>query len=222
MPVYTPTGPSRFLISSAPGGDPAVFPLLPGQQFYAEKSMNWDGVSVQKSASGRRRTVNMWSSPVWKFNVSYDAIRSKATLPELQQLYAFFGSACGQYATWKFYDPYDNTVTGQPFGTGDGVTVQFQLIRSFIYEGYTWTEPVYALYGNPSIYIDGILSDPSTYTLDDYGQITFASAISSGAIVSWSGQFCFLCAFTDNGLKPAQLVQNIWTMSGLAFESIKP
>jgi uncharacterized protein (TIGR02217 family) len=220
MAAFTPYAPNRFLITT-PGmaGTSGVFPLLPGQGFFVEKTATW-ATGVQRAASGRERATKLWAAPIWTFKVAYEVVRNTPALPELQSLYAFFNLAAGKFSRWNFQDPTDYQVTGQPFGTGDGVTTQFQLVRGFSYAGQQWIEPVRSLNGAPTIYVNG--APTSAFTLGSYGAVTFTSAPSAGAALTWDGQFFFLCRFDQDKIDPAQLVQQLWSLKGLSFISVKP
>ena len=84
---------------------------------------------------------------------------------------------------------------------------------------YPWIEPVYGVSGAPEIYVNGV---PTAATLGAYGVISFPTAPSAGAVISWSGTFMFLCHFTQDDLQPSQMVKGLWSLDGLEFESLLP
>ena len=216
--MFTPYGPNRFLITSAPAGNPDLFPLLPGQGFFVSKGPKWS-TGVQTAVSGKERTLAYWTYPRWAFKVAYEVIRNKPSLQELQPLWAFFNLHQGRYAVWQFFDPTDNAVTGQPFGTGDGVTTEFQLVRAMYYEGRGWQEPVRSTVGTPVISVNG--TPTTAFTLGDDGLITMNSAPANDAVLTWSGQFYFVCRFDQDDLTPAQAFNSLWSLDGLEFVSKK-
>jgi uncharacterized protein (TIGR02217 family) len=122
----------------------------------------------------------------------------------------------GMYDTWLFDDPSDDTVTAQSFGTGDGTTTAFQLTRTL--GGFN--EPIQNINGTPSIYIGGMLQS-SGYTIGSTGIVTFSTAPSIGAVLTWTGNFYFRCRFTVDLAEFDQFAKNLFRMKALKFQSVK-
>lgn len=197
--------------------NPAIFPILPGQTFPVTKSPIWSTKSATAS-SGRKRKRMMWSYPKWQFKITHDFLRDTASFPELQRLYAFFNIHAGMYGQFSFYDPNDNTVTDQPFGTGDGVTTAFQLTRTLGAGAITFVEPVQSVVAGATAKIAGT---PTTAFTISGGIITFTTAPATGAALTWSGQFMFLVEFEQDQFDADQMMQTLWSQSGLTLLSVK-
>lgn len=218
--AITPYVPPSFLTSlptaiwSGVDGLP-VLPYLPGQTPSVSKAPMWS-TSVLKSASGRRRTMEYYSYPIWQFELSYEVIRHKPTVAELFTIWEFFNVAQGQFSPWLFVDPSDcQILVGAPqtFGVGDGSTKTFQLIRAI----NSFVEPVYGVY-SPTILDNGAAA--GTHTVAS-GQVTFTAAPAAGHTLSWYGYFYFGCAFAQDDLTFEQIVPLLWAGKSLKFESIK-
>lgn len=217
--MVQPYLPSRWLITTAfPLEDPDVFPLLPGQVFLTKKSPTWS-TDVKRANSGRERRRMNWSFPLWNFQVQYEVLRDGPGTQELQALLAFFNAHAGQYQEWFYYDPSDHAVTDQVVGTGNGTKTTFQLTRTISDGVLTFTEPVFAVQGTPVFKVNGV---PTSATVGAYGVITFASAPAAAATISWTGNFMFLCRFSQDNLDLQQMMQGLWSQSGLSFQSQKP
>jgi uncharacterized protein (TIGR02217 family) len=198
-----------------------VFPTLPGQTFMVNKGPSWT-TTVKKSASGRLVRGSLQAAPIWKFKVAYEYLRDRPpTQQELQSLLAFFNAAQGQFANWYFLDPYDNAVTNQQIGVTDGVSTSYQLSRTVGGSSPTpFVEPVYGVVGVPQVFLNGVAA---TAGVGPFGTITFQTAPAAGQVVTWTGQFYFLCHFTQDDLQPAQMVKGLWSLTdGLQFESLLP
>jgi len=214
--LYLPT---RWLITSDPSiDDPDVFPELIGQSFLVAKTPTW-ATKIATTSSGRERRRKTWSYPRWQFKVAYEVLRDLPATPDLDRLAAFFLLHAGQYQEFFFYDPGDNTVTSQRFGTGDGVTTTFQLTRSMTFGGSTFTEPVGGVLGTPTVFAD--TTPISAFTIGPRGSITFTTAPASGKALTWTGRFMFVCRFDDDTLELNQMMQSLWSQSGLSFTSTK-
>jgi uncharacterized protein (TIGR02217 family) len=198
-----------------------VFPNLPGQTFMVNKGPSWNS-TVKKAATGRQVRGSLQSAPIWQFKVAYTYLRDRApTSSELRALLAFFNAQQGQYGSFYFLDPYDNAVTNQEVAVTDGVSTSYQLSRTVgVGSAYPFVEPVYGVVGIPQVFLNGVAA---TAGVGPFGTITFASAPIEGQVITWTGQFYFLCHFTQDVLQPAQMVKDLWSLSdGLTFESLLP
>jgi len=197
-----------------------VFPTLTGMSFTVNKGPSWNTITKQ-AASGRQVRVSLQSSPIWKFKLAFEYLRDRsAATSDVQNLWAFFNSVNGQFGEFYFLDPYDNAVSAQHIGVGDGATTSFQLNRTVGGNtAYPWVEAVYGVVGAPEVFVNGV---PAAATLGQLGVITFATAPASGAVISWTGQFMFLCHFTQDDVQPSQMVAGLWSLDGLTFESLLP
>lgn len=199
-----------------------VFPAPSPQQF----AFGWPvrktpvfNTIVQKPASGRGELrLALQTYPRWQFELDVNYLKGDATLPSsyFTTLLGFYLQAQGQAADWLYSDPFDFNVSGQNFGTGDGTTVSFQLVRTL--GGFT--DIVQNLNGAPSIYINGV-NQGSGWTVGPTGIVTFSSAPGSGAALSWYGNFYFRCRFNTDSLDDLQedLFQ-VWSLKGLKFLSV--
>lgn len=140
-----------------------LFPVLIGQGFIAEKSPVWS-TQIMEATSGRERRRKLWSYPRWRFKLNYEVLRDFSGGRDLTDLLTFFNAQAGRYEEWGFLDPTDNAATTQYFGTGNGATTGFQLLRTASGGGATFTEPVRGVYGAPVIYKDGVRQYTSART----------------------------------------------------------
>ncbi len=211
--------PSRWLITSPQfANDPDIFPLLPGFSFITSKKPTWS-TGIAEASSGRQRARQIWSYPKWQFKVGYEVLRDSATYLEQQKLLAFFNAHAGRYQQFFFYDPSDNAVSNQQFGVGDGTTTTFQLSRSINAGAITFTEPVKGIANTPTVAVAG--TGTTAFTIGPLGQVAFTSAPTSGAVLTWSGNFMFLCRFDDDMVDTAQMMNGLWSAAGIGFTSIK-
>lgn len=212
-----PVLPSRWVISPPDAvDDPDVFPFLQGQGFI-QKTPMWS-TKTDVSVSGVQRSRALWSYPMWKFKIGYEVMRDAAAFLELQRLLTFFNAHFGSTKAFFFLDRSDNLATGSPFGTGDGSTTAFQVMRTTTIGGITFSEPVRGFNGTPAFYVNGAAASA---TVGPLGVVTFASPPANGASLSWTGSFMYLCRFTADSLEVQQLMNGLWG-GGVEFASIKP
>lgn len=218
--MVAPYLPSRWLITTPDTvDDPNIFPLLPGQMFTTQKSEIWSS-RVSTATSGRERRGAIWSYPKWQFKVGYEVLRDTPAELELQKLLAFFGMRRGKFGEFYYFDPSDNFVPNQTFGTGDGTTATFQLTRTIAVGAISLTEPVLGVQGLPTITVAG--SPVSGFTIDTYGRVTFASPPANGAALAWTGTMMFRCRFDQDQLDVEQMMQRLWSSHGVSFVTVRP
>ncbi len=150
-----------------------VFPSTTGYVWPPSSSAVWNG-QIQKTVTGRVVSATYQQYPLYKFTVQYPYL----TLAQFQTLQAFFNQQQGNVLPfWFDAGPGNDTVTAQAFGTGDGATTAFTLLRS--YGGFA--EPVGAANGTPTVYVNGVeeyptpLTSPATPSLSQVAGGTIAA-----------------------------------------------
>lgn len=194
----------------------AVFPTLPGLSWNVHKELMWK-TKIQETVSGKELRAAWMKYPKWKYSLSYEVLRANVAA-ELQNLVGFFNSRNGSYDSFLYHDPDDNSVTNYQFGTGDGSTKDFQLVRA--YGGFV--EPVQNLNGSPSIYKAGVLqATVSDYNLGATGIVSFVTAPANGAALTWTGSFYCRVRFAQDKADFNQFLYQLWELKKLEFISQK-
>lgn len=196
----------------------AVFPMLPGLAWNIQRTPIWS-TNRKQSVSGRRFAAANMSYPLRKYRLSFEVLRGAGGYSELQTLVGFFNARGGRFDTFLFNDPLDNTVSAQTFGTGDGSTRTFQLVRAF--GGFV--EPVYAVNNLAALYVAGAAkANGADYTVSASGLITFAAAPSNGAVLSWDGTFYQRCEFMQDTADFNEFMYRLFELKQLEFQTVKP
>jgi hypothetical protein len=192
---------------------------------------------VQETAAGPgTSSIALMAYPTWDFEVDLSLVGGGESV-QYSVFQAFLGTfiaTCGGGAFFLFTDPNDSSVddTGlttpqsamlnvtegaaTPMGqTGDGTSTQFQLAR-LIGAGVDVLQNVC----NVVVFVDGAAV---SFTIDDTGIVTFASAPANNAKLTWSGAFKYLCQFTDDTLKDLTRESKnsagwLWSCSSIAFK----
>lgn len=196
----------------------AVFPVLPGLTWNRTKNPQFQN-KTQVATSGKQTRVAYWSFPIWSFVLVYEFLRDQGpTYDELNTIRDFFLSRQGSYDSFLYTDPDDNAVTGVGFGTGDGSTKAFQLIRPIKTNGFA--EPIQNLNGAPSIYVNGVLQS-SGYTVGTTGIVTFTTAPALGAVLTWTGSYYYRVHFKQDITQFNEFMYKLWELKQVELESIK-
>lgn len=93
----------------------AVFPEFPGLKWGRKKTAVWS-TGTQKSASGREFRTAYYTYPQWRFSLSFEVLRTKASVNELEKLAGFFNARKGSFESFLYEDPADNAVTDHGAG----------------------------------------------------------------------------------------------------------
>ena len=195
----------------------AIFPTLPGLKWGVTKTPIWS-TQVQKSTSGRELRAGYYSYPLWKFSLSFEVLRNKRGLAELEKLAGFFNARRGSLESFLYEDPTDNTVTDQLIGMATNGQTQFQLLRSF--GGFI--EPVMAVKGNPVVKVNGVTKMNGTdYAVTDKGVVVFQSAVPTGQKVTWSGGFYFRVRFLQDSADFENFIGHLWAAKKIEMQSVK-
>jgi uncharacterized protein (TIGR02217 family) len=194
----------------------AIYPTLPGITFKVIHAPRFK-TQIDETASGREYRQALMVYPRVRTVLQYEFLRNRSAADELQQLVGFFKARKGSYDSFLFNNPDDNTATAQQFGTGDGVTTSFQLLRTL--GGFA--EPVYDLNGVPQIYKAGVLQGAG-YSINSAGLVTFTAAPTAGQVLTWSGAYYWRNRFLNDEQEFEKFMQQLWQAGRVEMLSIKP
>jgi hypothetical protein len=203
---------------------PPSLPSLAGLSWSRHKKPGFS-TRVASHVSGREVRVALMSYPLYEFETVYSGLASSATAAfaglgasSLQSLMGFFLQLQGQFATFLYADPDDNTVTGQAFATGDGSTTSFTMMRSL--GGFL--EPVGWVTAVANVYLNGAVQSSSSYSLTTPNALVFTSAPASSATVSADFSYAFNCRFLDDQMDFEEFMASLWRLESMKFRSVKP
>lgn len=200
-----------------------MFPRLAGQGWSVHKRPAFS-TRIASHVSGREVRTSLYSGTLYEYEVTFDVLVSngQAAGPlaaaggtSLQTILGFYLACQGQFGTFLYIDPTDNSVEGQAVGTGDGATTVFTLQRTI----GSFSEPVsYATQIN-AIYLNGI---PQTnVSLIAPNSIGFMTAPLSGVSITADFSYAFLCRFLDDQQDFENVMSGLWTLSSLKFRSVR-
>ncbi len=187
-----------------------VFPSLKGIKWPVSISPIWNN-DVQKTVTGRRVASTYQQYPLFAIKVEFEFLDES----DFNTLMGFINTQGGTLTGFYFdAGSGQNSVTTQAFGTGDGTTTTFTLLRS--YGGQV--EPVGGVNGSPEIYVAGTLQASSGYTISG-NQITFNTAPANGDVLTWTGNYYFQCAFSKGNMEIQQFASLLWMTKTLQMET---
>ena len=174
-----------------------IFPTLIGEEWGITRKPIWS-TSVQEAASGYTVRIGLYPFPRYQWTLSFSILDTTSTdepglAADFQNLFGFLNSLFGRTLAFLYRDEYDNAVTNQAIGVGDGTTTTFQLQRTF--GGFT--EPVFAPNAITTVTLNG--TPTTAYTLDaTSGIVTFTSAPGAGVAIAASFSYYWRCFLDDD------------------------
>lgn len=200
----------------------AVFPTLPGLTYDIVRTPIWGNTTEQFVSGKELRINNGWTYPRYQWDLTFSVLRSDAVLHEFQTLIGFYNARNGSYDSFQYHDADDNSITGQQFGIGFPGQHDYQLVRNF----GTFIEPVFAPNVVSAVYINSVLQDPATYSVNDWGTskpgiITFASVPSTGLALTADFTYYFPVRFVDDKLPFNNFMKQLYNCQKLSLISIK-
>lgn len=195
----------------------AVFPEFPGLKWGRKKTAVWS-TGTQKSASGREFRTAYYTYPQWRFSLSFEVLRTKASVNELEKLAGFFNARKGSFESFLYEDPADNAVTDQPVGNTVQGVARYQLVRSMC----GFIEPVSAVKERPAVKVGGTaLAYGRDYTVTDKGVLVFNTPQPPGRPITWTGGFYFRVRFTSDTVDFENVLGSLWAAKKIEFTSVK-
>ncbi|HWR15172.1 MAG TPA: DUF2460 domain-containing protein [Terriglobales bacterium] len=204
----------------------SFFPQVPGLAWDVKKKPFFNNI-IQTPANLRNEVrVAVTTQPQYQFECNFEFLRQDGSrgLSELSTIESFFLARGGNFDSFliDLYnftgDGNDHQVTNAPaMVNGDGTTKIFQLGRTY----GSFRESVDAVdSGTFQLYVGGVLQS-SGYTLqNNTGYVTFTSAPSNGAVITWSGFYYYRVRFLENSYEFNLMQNKLWELQTLTFLQI--
>lgn len=190
---------------------PLLFPAsaFNGMTLDLKRTPTFD-TDIQKAVSGRETATSWQEFPIWKFELTWEFLNNDPNVQssysqdntnytDTERLLGFYIQCRGQFQ--PFYlrladltrKNSDSQVQGQLVGVGDGVTTNFQLVRSL---GAAY-EPIQNLdtEGPQAVYLNGAPQNAGWAMNATTGILSFASAPAAGVKISADFSWFYLCRF---------------------------
>jgi len=208
----------------------AVFPTLPGLGFDVVKTPTFS-TSIQSARSGRELRRRNWAHPLYKIGLTFEFLRDELAFNELKTLAGFYMQRQGSFDSFLFTDPDDCWVFNRQFGTGDGVTTQFQLDRDFgvasepvnnidastlVIGPLMWSpdglQSMWNADGTPMWSAAKSYTITTDYTVSASGLITFNTPPAAGEPLLWNGNYYYRARFNDDANDFTKFMEQLWNL----------
>lgn len=176
-------------------------------------------IRTPQSHRGEIRIPTFQPTP-WEFSwdISYIPGDAEQVNSQWRTLLNFYMQIQGSAGYFLFFHPWRHQATNVAIGTGNGVTTGFSLGISYISGGAL--ELVQQLATTPQIFVNGVQQSIFSYNINKYGTLTFLTAPPSGATISWTGGFFYMCTMDDDSWKQLQEDYfQLWSLQPLKMKS---
>jgi hypothetical protein len=200
---------------------PPALPTLAGLGWSVHKKPAFSTL-VASHVSGREVRDALYRNPIWQFELTFDVLSSSpvsypgAGANSLQTLMGFFLQMQGQFGTFLYADPTDNTATNVSLATGDGTTATFTFSRFL----GTFLEPVGWVTSVSNVFLNGV-NQPSGWALSTPNSLVFASAPGPGVSIAATFAYAFECRFDSDDQDFEEFMLNLWQVQSIKFRSLR-
>lgn len=165
-----------------------LFPKIRGLAWSVTKTPTFS-TEIQESVAGREVRLQNFQNPIWEFTLSYEYLlndpkfRDESQQTPLETLIGFYLARGGQFDDFLLNESdltgrlEDSVYSGQPIGTGDGVTTSFQLIRNV---GGFLEAVQNPMNQTATVYVSGVAKLQGTDYSIANGVVTFVNAPAVG------------------------------------------
>ncbi len=203
-----------------------LFPKIRGLSWEVVKNPTLS-TDIQSSLAGREVRIQNFQNPIWEFTLIYEYLlndpkfRDDTGATPLEQLIGFFLARGGQFDDFLLNESdltqrlEDSVFSGQPIGTGDGVTVNFQLVRNFGGFLEACQNPANQ---SARVYVNGVPKIQGTDYSISLGLVTFTLAPVLGASITADFTFLHRVRF-DLGTSRGNSSSSSGTREGIEFSN---
>lgn len=203
-----------------------TYPSLQGETFPVVRRPVFDTI-VNVADAGNEVRVGKYKYPLSEWDIPYSWLSQEAAISDYQTLYGLYVVSSGQFASFLYSDPNDNTTspgstpTPSIIGIGDGVTTSFQLGRTL---GIA-LEPVYDVNNSPTppkVYKNTTLQVSGTdYNLNATGLITFVSAPGVSVLVKADFFYYWRVRFAIDNVEFSNFVNQWWEVKKITLRQVR-
>ena len=203
-----------------------LFPKIRGLSWEVVKNPTLS-TEIQSSLAGREVRIQNFQNPIWEFTLIYEYLlndpkfRDDTGSTPLEQLVGFFLARGGQFDDFLLNESdltqrlEDSVFSGQPIGTGDGVTTNFQLVRNFGGFLEACQNPANQ---SARIYLNGVPKIQGTDYTISLGLVTFTVAPAVGVAITADFTFLHRVRF-DLGTSRGNASSSSGTREGIEFSN---
>ncbi len=195
-----------------------TFPTLTGQTFATKSPIT--ATNVAEHDSGRTVRTALYQG-LYEFEVGFEALASDASsnpglgAQSLQAVMGLYLQCRGSYGAFLYVDPNDNAATNQTIAAGDGATTQFAFVRSI---GAGLDSDFYVT-GVTNVAVNGVAV--SNWSLIAPNLLSFSAPPLSGASITGSFTYAFVCRFLEDSQDFENFMQNLWAAKSVKFRSVR-
>lgn len=201
----------------------AIFPTVAGLGWSIHKVPLFK-TAISEARSGKEVRSAAMAQPRYRIELTYSYLKNDGMIgagnpdDDLRTILGFFLARQGSFDSFLWAHPYDNTVTSQNLGTGNGSQTQFQLLRTI--GGFS--ETIQNVNQITSLTVGGVTKTQGVdFTVSPTGMITFTSAPANGAAIVVSFTFYYRVRFADDQIDFENFMYKLYELKKCEFVTEK-
>jgi uncharacterized protein (TIGR02217 family) len=201
----------------------AIFPTVAGLGWSIHKVPLFK-TAISEARSGKEVRSAAMAQPRYRIELAYSYLKNDGVIgagnsdDDLRTILGFFLARQGSFDSFLWTHPYDNTVTSQNLGTGNGSLTQFQFFRSI--GGFN--ETIQNVNQITSLTVGGAAKTQGVdFSVSSSGTITFTSAPTNGAGIVASFTFYYRVRFADDQLDFENFMYKLYELKKCEFVTEK-
>lgn len=195
-----------------------------GSQF----SPIWNNI-IQEAIAGNEQRFGTWEKCRGVGNLAYGLLTTSPTYDaDFRAIMAIYKAHRGSLYPFRFRDWTDYTATDENFGTGDGSTTAFQIIKTYdpglillgTTGGRTYIREIFLFATEPVIKVDGVTKTVTAdYAIGPSGLCTFTSPPANLKPLTWTAAFD-VAVRIDGGIQIAPKEADIVSIISLPIKEV--
>jgi hypothetical protein len=204
-----------------------IFPSVP-QSFPIKLSLVMD-TTIGTTKSLREMRVPNQPYPLWDIEVPFEELLDQtqnqaaygpfAGTNNFEQLCQQWLMMYGQTGIFAFDAPWDDSRTDQPIATGDGVTTNFEVFRTWGTGSFVTVAPIGLINTITNVKVNGTIVSPTTYS-HTRSYIDFVNPPAAGATITMTFSFYYICRWVEDEQDFEEFAKNRWAVPSLKFRAV--
>lgn len=205
-----------------------------GETWKGSRTPVWKTL-IQEAASGDEARATTNTMPRYRFRLKYDESEGGFLSEEEMQVFVGLFNQCrGATYGLTLVAPNDCLATNQQIGTGNGVTSEFQLVRTwggvqatvgsitYTSMAYGWSDDGFRCAYMGGIAVNGVSVSSDYWSLDaDTGIVTFASGHYPTGIVTATFHYAWRVRFVEDEYEFEDFLYQLHTLQSVDFITIR-
>jgi uncharacterized protein (TIGR02217 family) len=181
---------------------------------------------IHEGAAGNEQRFAQWTKCRGEGDLGWGLQNSTDKLGDFRAILSLFRAHFGSLYPFRFRDWSDYVATNEVFGTGTGSQTAFQLTMTYdpqlillgMQGSFFYVRSITLLALTPEIRINNVVT--TAYTISSSGLVTFTTAPTTGAQLTWSGEFDVPVRFDSDALPVVMNEADLTSLQNIPIKEV--